>query len=88
MILINDGDIDLFVGSRSVPYSYGVTPSSYLFLNDGKGHFTDVAVSMNPGISRAGMVTGAVWADVNGDNNKELIITGQWMATKDIYIQE
>jgi hypothetical protein len=28
------------------------------------------------------MVTGAVWADVNGDNVKELIITGQWMATR------
>ena len=78
----NDGDIDLFVGSRSVPYSYGVTPSSYLFVNDGKGHFTDVAESMNPGISQAGMVTGAVWSDVNGDNDRELIITGQWMATR------
>src|SRR4029079_1800549 len=31
----NDGDIDLFVGSRSVPYSYGTTPYSYLFRNDG-----------------------------------------------------
>ena len=77
-----DGDMDLFVGSRSVPYSYGVTPSSYLFQNDGKGHFTDVAPTMNPGISRPGMVTGAVWADVNGDNKKELIITGEWMATR------
>ena len=28
------------------------------------------------------MVTGAVWADINGDNKKELIITGEWMATK------
>jgi hypothetical protein len=77
-----DGDIDLFVGSRSVPYFYGVTPSSYLYLNDGKGHFRDVAATMNPDISRAGMVTGAVWADVNGDNKKELIITGEWMATR------
>ncbi len=78
----NDGDLDLFVGGRSVPYSYGVTPSSYLFLNDGKGHFTDVAASMNPDISRIGMVTGAVWADIDGDNEKELIITGEWMATR------
>ena len=59
-----DGDVDLFVGSRSVPYCYGVTPQSYLYQNDGKGHFTDVSTSMNPGIAKAGMVTGAVWADV------------------------
>jgi enediyne biosynthesis protein E4 len=77
-----DGDLDLFVGSRGVPYSYGVTPSSYLYLNDGKGHFTDVAETLNPEISRAGMVTGAVWADISGDNKKELIITGEWMATR------
>jgi hypothetical protein len=28
------------------------------------------------------MVTGAVWADIDNDNKKELIITGQWMQTK------
>lgn len=77
-----DGDMDLFVGGRSVPYAYGVTPSSYLFQNDGQGHFTDIAPSMNPAISQSGMVTGAVWADVNGDSQKELIITGEWMATR------
>lgn len=75
-----DGDLDLFVGSKSVPFSYGVTPKSYLYKNDGEGHFTDVAPTMNEHISDAGMVTGAVWADVNGDNKKELIITGEWMA--------
>ena len=45
-----DGDADLFVGSRSVPYHYGVTPQSYLYSNDGKGHFTDVAPAMNADI--------------------------------------
>ena len=77
-----DGDEDLFVGSRSVPFAYGVTPQSYLYLNDGQGHFTDVAPQLNPGIANAGMVTGAVWADVLGDKQKELIITGEWMATR------
>ena len=77
-----DGDEDLFLGSRSIPYNYGVTPQSYLYQNDGKGHFTDVTQAMNPAIAYAGMVTGAVWADVTGDNKKELIITGEWMATQ------
>ena len=74
-----DGDMDLFVGSRSVPFAYGQTPPGYLFQNDGQGHFKDVAP---PQIANAGMVTGAVWADVEGDAKKELIVTGQWMATK------
>ena len=76
-----DGDLDLFVGSRSVPYNYGLTPESYLYVNDGHGHFTDKAAALNPAIATAGMVTGAVWADVIGDKKKELIITGEWMAT-------
>lgn len=80
-----DGFQDLFVGSRSVPYSYGVTPKSYLYKNDGYGHFTDVSSSMNPEIANIGMVTDAVWADVTGDNKKELIITGEWMTTRIFY---
>ncbi|MEP6615369.1 MAG: FG-GAP-like repeat-containing protein [Ginsengibacter sp.] len=77
-----DGDLDLFVGSRSVPFSYGVTPHSYLYQNDGHGNFKDVAQTMNPGIANAGMVTGAVWCDVNSDGNKDLVITGEWMAPR------
>ncbi len=77
-----DGDMDLFVGSRSVPYQYGVTPTSYLYLNDGKGRFKDVTATANPDLAKAGMVTGAVWADVTGDSKKELIITGEWMAPR------
>jgi hypothetical protein len=74
-----DGDQDLFVGGRSVPYAYGQTPQSYLYQNDGRGHFTDVAP---PAIGAAGMVTGAVWADVAGDKRAELIVTGEWMSTR------
>jgi len=74
-----DGDLDLFVGSRSVPRIYGQTPQSYLYQNDGQGHFKDVAP---PAIAAVGMVTSAAWADVNGDGKKELIIAGEWMAPK------
>jgi hypothetical protein len=77
-----DGDEDLYVGSRSVPFSYGVTPQSYVYNNDGNGHFTDVTQQLNAGIADAGMITGAVWVDVTGDGKKELIITGEWMTTR------
>ena len=77
-----DGDEDLFVGSRSIPFNYGVTPSSYLFVNDGKGHFQDIAKQTNAGISDLGLVTGAIWQDVIGDKEKELIVVGEWMAPR------
>ncbi|MES2647692.1 MAG: VCBS repeat-containing protein [Bacteroidota bacterium] len=77
-----DGYIDLFVGSRSVPFSYGAIPTSYLFKNNGKGQFTNVATGINAVIANAGMVTGALWTDVSGDSKKELVITGEWMPTK------
>ena len=77
-----DGYLDLFVGSRSVPFSYGVTPTSYIYRNDGHGHFTDVTASLSPEIANIGMVTDAVWVDVNNDNKKELVIVGEWMAPR------
>lgn len=76
----NDGDLDLFVGSRSVPREYGVTPTSYLYQNDGKGIFKEVGKSIAPDLAKIGMVRDAFWSDVNGDKQKELIVVGDWMA--------
>ncbi|HEV8508537.1 MAG TPA: FG-GAP-like repeat-containing protein, partial [Chitinophagaceae bacterium] len=78
----NDGDLDLFIGGRSVPIEYGLNPSSYLFVNNGNGHFADIAKNKNPDIANIGMVTGATWADVTGDSKKELIIVGEWMGPR------
>ena len=73
-----DGNLDLFIGSRSVPQSYGEDPRSYLLHNDGKGNYTD-ASNVAPAFAKLGMVTSAGYADVNGDGKKELIVTGDWM---------
>ena len=78
----HDGFPDLFVGGRSVPREYGTAPASYLFINDGKGHFTDMAATKNPEIAHIGMVTAAAWADVAGDADQELIIVGEWMTPR------
>ena len=74
-----DGDLDLFVGARSVPGIYGLTPKSHIYINDGKGHFKDMDASKLSGIDTVGMVTGAIWADVNNDKQKELVVVGDWM---------
>ncbi len=74
-----DGFPDLFVGGRVIPGQYPVTPQSYLLINDGKGHFTDSTTSIAPLLQHIGMVTDAVWVDLNNDNKKDLIIVGEWM---------
>ena len=78
----NDGDLDVFVGGRNVPQVYGANPSSYIFVNNAHGKFSDMAKIKNPDIADIGMVTGAVWTDVVGDAKKELIIVGEWMTPK------
>lgn len=69
----NDGYVDLFVGSRNVPFSYGLSPKSHVLVNDGNGKFS-VHSELQPG-----MVTDAAWHDVNGDGLLDLIVLGDWM---------
>lgn len=74
-----DGHIDLFVGGRVVPWRYGMDPSSMLLHNDGHGHFTDVTDQVAPGLRHVGMVTDAVWRDIDADGRPDLIVVGEWM---------
>lgn len=74
-----DGRIELFVGGRVVPWSYGANPQSMLLHNDGKGHFTDVTEKLAPELAHVGMVTDAVWRDIDGDGKLDLIVVGEWM---------
>ncbi|MEP6730883.1 MAG: VCBS repeat-containing protein [bacterium] len=74
-----DGAIDLFVGGRVVPWRYGTDPQSMLLKNDGKGHFTDVTAKLAPGLEHVGMVTDALWRDVDGDGKLDLVLVGEWM---------
>jgi len=73
-----DGDLDLFVGSRSVPQIYGTPTRHYLYENDGKGQFRDVVKEVCPELLRLGMVTDATLVNVGGDDSPELIIVGEW----------
>lgn len=75
----NDGYLDLFVGSRSIPENYGVTPQSYLFKNQGDGSFVPVTETAAPGLKHLGMISDAIRADVNGDDQTDLIVAGDWM---------
>ncbi len=73
----HDGDLDLFVGSRSIPGLYPMAPKNALLRNDG-GKFTNVIATVAPGLLAPGMVTGAVFSDINDDGWIDLLVTTEW----------
>ena len=70
-----DGDTDLFLGGRCVPGNYGLPPRSFLLLNE-SGRWSDATP---PSLAGVGMVTDATWQDVDGDQDLDLVVVGDWM---------
>ncbi len=68
-----DGYEDIFVGARSIPGFYGLSPYSFLLTNQG-GLGVDIAYK-----HRFGMVTDARWVDFDADEDLDLILCGDWM---------
>ena len=76
-----DGDFDLFVGGRILANQYPASPRSFILQND-KGKFTDVTQSVCPALVKPGMITAAVWLDVDNDQSQDLVICGEWMPVR------
>jgi hypothetical protein len=76
-----DGRLDLFIGGRVLSGDYPLPPRSALLANRG-GRFEDVTDSLAPGLREVGMVTGAVWSDVDGDGWPDLLLTLEWGEVK------
>ncbi len=72
-----DGDADVFIGGR-VSKQYPLSPKSYLLQNN-KGIFTDVTSKVCPALSKAGMLTGAQWANLDNSKYPSLVIAGEYM---------
>ncbi|MCU0357775.1 MAG: VCBS repeat-containing protein, partial [Cyclobacteriaceae bacterium] len=66
-----DGDLDLFIGSRVKMASFPVADPSYILINDG-GVFREFAKL------DLGMVTDAAWGDADGDGYPDLMVARQW----------
>lgn len=78
----NDGDLDMFVGGRQVPGKYPAPAKSYLLQNnskEGKIVFDEVPILDGQNL---GMVTAAVWVDINNDSYMDLLVTGEWMPVR------
>ena len=75
----NDGDLDVFVGERAIPDAYGFPGSGFLLVNDGKGHFTEQSNNLAPNFKDLGMITDALFMDINNDNYQDLVVVGEFM---------
>lgn len=77
-----DGDLDLFVGSRVLPFSYPKADRSYIFENQSQGNeikFIDVTEKVNQDLQFPGMISDALWTDFNNDFWPDLILAGEFM---------
>jgi hypothetical protein len=72
-----DGDADLFVGGNVIPGKYPLAPQSFLLENN-NGKFTDIT-PQNDVLSRAGMISEAMFTDYDMDNDLDLFVVGEWM---------
>jgi hypothetical protein len=73
----HDGQLGLFLGGRVLPGKYPLPPKSVLLINRG-GRFEDMTDTLAPGLGKVGMVTSALWTDVDGDGWPDLLLTLEW----------
>ena len=71
-----DGQLDLFVGGRIVGGRYPEPASSRLFHNTGGRLVEDAGAGAL--LKKVGLVSGAVWTDLDGDGYPELVLACEW----------
>ncbi len=77
-----DGDLDLFIGSRVLPRAYPLADRCYILKNESEnGHpkFVDATDSVAEDLKKPGLISDALWTDFNGDGWQDLILAGEWM---------
>lgn len=77
-----DGDMDLYVGSGAMPGNYPECAIGGILRNDSDNgiiKFSLATDEVNPKLRQPGLVTDALWLDVNNDTWLDLVIVGEWM---------
>jgi hypothetical protein len=77
----HSGRLSVFIGGRVQPGDYPLAPQSALLANRG-GRFEDVTDSLAPELRNVGMVTSALWSDVDGDGWPDLLLALEWGGVK------
>ena len=73
----HSGKLSLFVGARLQGGEYPSPPPSSLLRNHGSS-FEDVTDSLAPDLREVGMVTAALWSDVDHDSWPDLLVAVDW----------
>lgn len=79
-----DGDEDLFVGGGSLPDNYPNCAPGGILRNDtdrstGLVKFSLATNEVNPKLRQPGLITGAIWTDIDNDAWPDLVLVGEWM---------
>ena len=77
-----DGRIDLLVGARLVPGRYPVVPTTYLLRNasaGGRVRFEYAREQQSHLLRHPGLVSTALWTDLNKDGWPDLLLAGEYM---------
>jgi hypothetical protein len=69
----HDGDMDLFIGSRTKLAMFPFASDSWLLINEQGKYLPEGAVSYE-----LGMVTDATWSDYDKDGWEDLVIAREW----------
>ncbi len=73
-----DGDLDVFRGGRLTATQFPLPGTSYLLQNN-SGRFLDITQIISTEIQKIGMVTDAIWADIDNDSWQDLVLVGEFM---------
>ena len=72
-----DGTQEIFIGGRVVPGKYPLSPNSFIIKKIGS-NYSDATTKLAPEIKNAGMVTSAIFSDVDIDGWPDLLVTYEW----------
>jgi len=74
----NDGDMDLFVGGRVRNQYYPSSPENYILINE-DGILQDKTTTWSDELKNYGMITDALFVDINEDAKLDLVVCGEWL---------